>query len=302
MEIDSTEKGKSTQKIMKILITGSNGQLGNSLRREFSGDADIEATYTDYDTLDITNREAVARFLEDNKFDVVVNCAAYTAVDRAESDDLKASALNTGAVGNLGDAAKRCNTKVIHISTDYVFSGQGFRPYEENDEPYPQSIYGRTKLEGEGLLTSFCQDAMIIRTAWLYSEYGNNFVKTMLRLAKDHDEIRVVCDQIGTPTYAGDLARAIHHILRHDRWVPGIYHYTDEGVASWYDFAKSIFDIAGIDMKVTPIPTRDYPTPAKRPLYSVLSKGKIKNVFGMDIPYWRNSLKECIGKLQKESN
>lgn len=287
---------------MKILITGSNGQLGNSLQREFEGDPTIEATYTDYDTLDITNREAVNRFLDDNKFDIIINCAAYTAVDRAETDDLKASALNTGAVGNLGEAAVRNRTRMLHISTDYVFSGQGFRPYEENDEPYPQSIYGRTKLEGEGLLTSFCQDAMIIRTAWLYSEFGNNFVKTMLRLAGDHDQINVVCDQIGTPTYAGDLARAIHCIVKHDKWVPGIYHFTDEGVASWYDFAKSIFDIAGINVKVNPIPTRDYPTPAKRPLYSVLSKGKIKRTFGLDIPYWRNSLKVCLEKLQQQES
>ncbi len=287
---------------MKILITGSNGQLGNSLQREFEGDPTIEAIYTDYDTLDITNREAVNRFLDDNKFDIIINCAAYTAVDRAETDDLKASALNTGAVGNLGEAAVRNRTRMLHISTDYVFSGQGFRPYEENDEPYPQSIYGRTKLEGEGLLTSFCQDAMIIRTAWLYSEFGNNFVKTMLRLAGDHDHINVVCDQIGTPTYAGDLARAIHCIVKHDKWVPGIYHFTDEGVASWYDFAKSIFDIAGINVKVNPIPTRDYPTPAKRPLYSVLSKGKIKRTFGLDIPYWRNSLKVCLEKLQQQES
>lgn len=282
---------------MKILVTGSYGQLGNSLRREFEKDPDIEAVYTDYDTLDITNREAVSRFIGDNRFDIVINCAAYTAVDNAETDDLKASALNTGAVGNLGEAAARYGTKVIHISTDYVFSGEGFRPYEENDEPYPQGIYGRTKLEGEGLLTSFCQDAMIIRTAWLYSEFGKNFVKTMLRLAKDHKELNVVCDQIGTPTYAGDLAAAIHAIVRHPEWKPGIYHFTDEGVASWYDFAKTIFDISNVDIKVNPVPTKQYPTPAKRPLYSVLSKDKIKKTFGLEIPYWRKSLQKCLSQM-----
>lgn len=285
---------------MKILVTGSYGQLGNSLRKVFDKDPDIEATYTDYDTLDITDREAVARYMADNRFDIVVNCAAYTAVDKAETDEILASALNTGAVGNLGESAARTGTKVIHISTDYVFSGEGFRPYAENDEPYPQGIYGRTKLEGEGLLTSFCQDAMIIRTAWLYSEFGKNFVKTMLNLAETHPELRVVCDQIGTPTYAGDLAEAIHAIVKHDKWVPGIYHFTDEGVASWYDFAEAIFEEAGKKVKVNPVPTTEYPTPAKRPLYSVLSKGKIKSTFGITIPYWRDSLRKCLALLNEQ--
>ena len=284
----------------KILVTGCNGQLGSSLRREIDNDPDIEAVYTDYDTLDITNREAVERFLSDHRFDIIVNCAAYTAVDKAESDEILASALNTGAVGNLGEAAVKTGAKVIHISTDYVFSGQGFRPYEENDEPYPQGIYGRTKLEGEALLTSFCQNAMIIRTAWLYSEFGRNFVKTMLDLAETRPEINVVADQIGTPTYAGDLASAIHTIIKHEKWIPGIYHFTDEGVASWYDFTKAIFEMAGKEVKVNPIPTSAYPTPAKRPLYSVLSKSKIKNTYGIDIPYWRDSLRKCLINLDNK--
>lgn len=284
----------------KILVTGCNGQLGSSLRREIDNDPDIEAVYTDYDTLDITNREAVERFLSDHRFDIIVNCAAYTAVDKAESDEILASALNTGAVGNLGEAAVKTGAKVIHISTDYVFSGQGFRPYEENDEPYPQGIYGRTKLEGEALLTSFCQNAMIIRTAWLYSEFGKNFVKTMLDLAETRPEINVVADQIGTPTYAGDLATAIYTIIKHEKWIPGIYHFTDEGVASWYDFTKAIFEIAGKEVKVNPIPTSAYPTPAKRPLYSVLSKSKIKNTYGIEIPYWRDSLRKCLINLDNK--
>ncbi len=286
---------------MKILVTGSKGQLGSSLRRVFDNDPAIDATYTDHDTLDITDRDAVYRFLGDNKFDIVVNCAAYTAVDKAESDEILASALNTGAVGNLAEAAVKNGTRVIHISTDYVFSGQGCRPYEENDEPYPQSIYGRTKLEGEALLTSFCQNALIIRTAWLYSEFGGNFVKTMLRLAETRPEINVVADQIGTPTYAGDLAEAIHRIVSSGEWKPGIYHFTDEGVASWYDFTKAIFEIAGRDVKVNPIKTSEYPTQAKRPLYSVLSKKKIKKAFGLEIPYWRDSLKTCISQLKQEN-
>lgn len=282
---------------MKVLITGSNGQLGSSLRRVLDKDQNIEAVYTDYDSLDITNREAVERFLGDNKFDLIINCAAYTAVDKAETEEIPAAALNTGAIGNIAEAAVKAGTRVLHISTDYVFSGQGFRPYEENDEPYPQSIYGRTKLEGEALLTSFCPNAMIIRTAWLYSEFGRNFVKTMLQLAETRPEINVVADQIGSPTYAGDLADAIYTIIRHDRWMPGIYHFTNTGVASWYDFTKAIFELAGKDVKVNPIPTSAYPTPAKRPLYSVLSKSKIANTFGLQIPYWRDSLKKCLAEL-----
>lgn len=284
---------------MKILITGSYGQLGSCLRREFDNDPEIEAIYTDYDTLDITDREAVDAFLKENHVDIIINCAAYTAVDKAETDNMLAAALNTGAVGNIGEAAVKYGVKVLHISTDYVFSGQSFRPYKENDEPYPQGIYGRTKLEGEGLISSFCQNAIIIRTAWLYSEFGHNFVKTMLKLAETKDEINVVADQIGTPTYAGDLARAIHHILRHEKWTPGIYHFTDEGVASWYDFAKAIFEISGIDIRVNPIPTSAYPTPAKRPLYSVLSKAKIKNTYGLEIPYWRDSLARMLKEEYK---
>ena len=279
---------------MKIMVTGANGQLGNALKRELENDKDIEAIYTDADTLDITDTVALNRFFEDNPVDMVVNCAAYTDVNRAESDDLKAAAINTGAVGNLGQAAAKHGIKVIHISTDYVFSGENFRPYEENDEPYPQSIYGRTKLEGEGLLMSFSNKAMIIRTAWLYSEFGNNFVKTMLRLANERDEINVVADQIGTPTYAGDLAHAIHQVMRHETWKPGIYHFTNEGVASWYDFTKAIFELTGKKTKVNPIRTSQYPTPAKRPLYSVLSKEKIKRTYGVDIPYWRDSLQRCL--------
>lgn len=282
------------------MVTGAYGQLGNALKRELADDSTIQAIYTDADTLDLTDSMALSRFFEDNPVDMVINCAAYTAVDRAESDDLKAAAINTGAVGNLGQAAAKHGMKVIHISTDYVFSGENFRPYEENDEPYPQSIYGRTKLEGEGLLTSFSNNAMIIRTAWLYSEFGNNFVKTMLRLADERDEINVVCDQIGTPTYAGDLARAIHQVIRHERWQPGIYHFTNEGVASWYDFTKAIFEITGKTTKVNPIRTTQYPTPAKRPSYSVLSKDKIKLNYGIEIPYWRDSLHRCIKELQKQ--
>lgn len=286
----------------RILITGANGQLGNALRLELAGDPNIDAVYTDVEDLDITNAEVVENFLRDNAIEMMVNCAAYTAVDRAESDELRAAAINTEAVGIIGQAAGRLGIRVIHISTDYVFSGESYRPYEEKDEPFPQSIYGRTKLEGEGLLTSFCKDAVIIRTAWLYSEFGNNFVKTMLRLAGEREELGVVSDQIGTPTYAGDLAAAIHAVIRSDEWKPGIYHFTDEGVASWYDFAKSIFEIAGKDIRVKPLLTSEYPTAARRPMYSVLSKNKIKRTYNIEIPYWRESLEKCIGRLGNTQN
>lgn len=286
--------------MVKVLVTGSDGQLGRSLRKAFASDENIEPYFTDYNELDITDRNAVNDFFHDNKVDYVVNCAAYTAVDKAETDDLKASLLNTGAVGIIAQAAAQHNVKVIHVSTDYVFSGESFRPYNENDEPFPQSIYGRTKLEGEGMLTSLCPGSIIIRTAWLYSEFGNNFVKTMLRLSDSHDTISVVSDQIGTPTYAGDLADAIHAIISNPEWHPGIYHFTDEGVASWYDFAKSIFKESGRNVKVLPIPSSEYPTPAKRPLYSVLNKNKIKRTYGIEIPYWQDSLKKCMTLLEQQ--
>ncbi|MBD5269180.1 MAG: dTDP-4-dehydrorhamnose reductase [Bacteroides sp.] len=285
--------------MMKILVTGSDGQLGRSLRKKFENDPDIEAVFTDVDTLDITDRNALERFFSDNHFDILVNCAAYTAVDRAESDDLMAARLNTQAVGYMAEVASRYNVRIIHISTDYVFSGDSSRPYVENDEPYPHSIYGRTKLEGEGILKSFCPDSVIIRTAWLYSEYGNNFVKTMHRLGKENGAVSVVSDQIGTPTYAGDLADAIHSVVKNKEWHPGIYHFTDEGVASWYDFAIAIFELSGMkNVKVTPINTVNFSAPAKRPQYSVLSKNKIKSTFGLSIPYWRDSLERCIKGME----
>lgn len=283
----------------KILITGSNGQLGRSLQRQLANDPDLITIFTDVDTLDITDREAINRFLGDNKIDIIVNCAAYTAVDKAETDDLMAARINTEAVGYIAEMARKHAVKVLHISTDYVFSGENFRPYAENDEPYPHSIYGRTKLEGEGLLSAFCPDSIIIRTAWLYSEFGNNFMATMLRLAKEKNQLRIVSDQIGTPTYAGDLADAIHSILKSPEWKPGIYHFTNEGVASWYDFALAIFAISGINnIEVSPCTTRDYPTPARRPLYSVLSKTKIKKTFNLTIPHWQKSLRKCLNLMK----
>lgn len=273
--------------------------MGNSLKEVFAHNDEVNPIYVDIDDLDITDLQAVEKFVAENNIDLIVNCAAYTAVDKAEEETTLAAKINTEAVGNIAKTARRHNVKVIHISTDYVFAGNNFRPYNENDEPYPRSIYGRTKLEGEGLLNAYCSDAVIIRTAWLYSEFGHNFVKTMLRLASEGKDIKVVSDQIGTPTYAGDLAMAINSVINAPEWKPGIYHFTDEGVASWYDFSKAIFELSGKNPKVIPIPTAQFSAVAKRPLYSVLSKAKIKRTFGLDIPYWRDSLAKCLRNMNE---
>lgn len=282
---------------MKILVTGANGQLGRNIRKVLSPIESFDITYTDADTLDITSRDAVHDHLTHHHYDVIINCAAYTAVDRAESEALLAAKINTEAIGYLAATARETGTKIIHISTDYVFPGENCRPYNEHDEPNPHSIYGRTKLEGEAVLKSFCPDAIIIRTAWLYSEEGSNFVLTMLDKGSQGIDLKVVCDQIGTPTYARDLAVAIRDILLFEKWMPGIYHFTNEGVASWYDFAKAIFRIARLKVNVTPCSSSEYKTAAKRPLFSVLNKSKIKNTFHMTIPYWEDSLRECVNNI-----
>lgn len=282
---------------MKILITGANGQLGTELHeileREFPG----QTLYTDVQELDLTNAKPVDSYVANNEITHIVNCAAYTAVDRAEEEKMLCAAVNTDAVKNLAMAADANGAKIIHISTDYVFDGTNHRPYRESDKVNPISQYGTTKRKGETLLLALAPQAIIIRTAWLYSAHGNNFVKTMLRLADSQPEIKVVCDQIGTPTFARDLARAVVKVLQSHQWVPGIYHFTDEGAASWYDFAKAIFRIAGKDVKVTPIPTEDYPTPASRPSYSILDRTRIKATYGIEIPHWEEALADCLRQL-----
>lgn len=282
---------------MKILVTGANGQLGNELRGVLEAEFPGQTIYTDRDELDLTDAAAVEKFLVANDITHVVNCAAYTAVDRAEEEKRECAEINTDAVKNLALAADTSGAKILHISTDYVFDGTGHRPYRESDKVNPISQYGTTKRKGETALLALAPDSIIIRTAWLYSSYGNNFVKTMLRLAEKGGEVRVVSDQIGTPTYARDLARAIARILRGNQWVAGIYHYTNEGAASWYDFAHAIFRIAGKKVKLTPIPTEDYPTPASRPAYSILDRSRIKATYGVEIPHWEDSLEECMKKL-----
>lgn len=283
----------------KLLITGCRGQLGSELQAIADDYESIDFLFTDYDELDITDRKAVRNYIEEHEVDCVVNCAAYTAVDKAESEPEKCELLNDIAPGYLAEAIASRGGSMIQISTDYVFDGKGHIPYREDMPTAPQSVYGRTKLAGEEKVVRNCPGAMVIRTAWLYSSYGKNFVKTMLRLAKERDEIGVVADQIGTPTYAHDLARAICTIVEQGI-VPGIYHFTNEGVCSWYDFTKTIFrleDISADDCRVRPLRTDEYPSTAARPHYSVLDKSKIKNTYGLDIRWWEDALKSCIKKL-----
>ena len=280
-----------------VLVTGANGQLGNSIQVRASQYPDYRFLFTDVDSLDICDKEAVARYVREHDVNFILNCAAYTAVDKAEANEELCHRINCDAVRNLGEAAQAKGAKVIHISTDYVFDGSHCKPYVESDATCPVSVYGRTKLAGEQALQAACPDSVIIRTAWLYSEYGNNFMKTVLRLGKERDELRFIFDQVGTPTYAGDLANAMLTILvaaEKDHFVPGIYHFSDEGVCSWYDFTVKILQIAGLEKNVIPIETKDYPTPATRPHYSVLNKGKIKETYGIVIPHWEKSLAYCM--------
>lgn len=283
----------------RVLITGANGQLGHETRNVLNGDDRFEAIFTDVAELDICDAEAVNRAVADNRVDYIVNCAAYTQVDKAEDNVELCRKINATAVENLARAAAACGARMIHVSTDYVFNGRGYRPYTEDMTPDPQSVYGSTKLEGEQALMRLCPQSAIIRTAWLYSPYGNNFVKTMMRLGTERDELSVVADQIGTPTCAADLARAILAVLTAETFVPGIYHFSDEGACSWYDFTVAIHRLAGITCRVKPIRSDEYPSRAHRPFYSVLDKSKIKQTYGITIPHWYESLSHCIEILQE---
>ena len=279
---------------MNILITGCRGQLGSELQLLEEQHPQHTFFNTDVAELDITNKRAVERFVIDHAIDGIVNCAAFTAVDRAEQDQQLCGLLNTLAPGYLAAAIEQRGGWLIQISTDYVYDGTNHRPYREDDPVCPNSTYGRTKLSGEEEARRQCSHTMIIRTAWLYSSFGNNFVKTMLRLGREREELGVIFDQIGTPTYARDLASAIFAIISQGV-EPGVYHYSNEGVTSWYDFTKAIHRLAGITTcHVRPLLTDEYPTPAARPHYSVLDKSKIKRDYALDIPYWEDSLSECI--------
>jgi dTDP-4-dehydrorhamnose reductase len=282
---------------MNILITGCNGQLGNELQLLEPSHPNHIFYNTDVAELDITNQQAIETFIDTNHIEGIVNCAAYTAVDKAEDNEELCTLLNAEAPAYLAAAIGRRKGWMIQISTDYVFDGTQHTPYTEEADTCPNSVYGKTKLVGEFNVQKFCPQSMIIRTAWLYSSFGNNFVKTMIRLGKEKPELGVIFDQIGTPTYARDLAVAIFTAIEKGI-VPGIYHFSNEGVISWYDFTKAIHRIAGItSCHVRPLHTSEYPTPAKRPHYSVLDKSKFKNIYGIEIPYWETSLQDCISKL-----
>ena len=287
---------------LRILVTGADGQLGNCIRKAAQSSSD-EYIFTDVDDLDITDKEAVDLCIRCNNFDVIVNCAAYTNVDKAEEQQAFAEKLNAEAVRNLAEAAKKYGVTLIHISTDYVFGGSlGNTPRTEEEPVNPTGVYGVTKLHGEEAVRESGCNALIFRTAWLYSEYGKNFVKTMLNLTSSKPELKVVFDQVGTPTYAQDLADTIVGIIssRMFRNHPGIYHYSNEGVCSWFDFTKAIAEIAGNnDCDVKPCHSDEFPSPVVRPSYSVLDKTKVKTTFDIEVPYWTDSLKKCIKNLKE---
>lgn len=288
---------------MNILVTGSNGQLGNEMRVASANLPKHTFIFTDVAELDITNQAAVNQFFKQNKIDFVVNCAAYTDVNRAESDLEKAELINATAPKILADCCKEFGAKFIHVSTDYVFDGTAHLPYKETDKENPVSAYGTTKYHGEQNIVASGCEYVIIRTCWLYSSFGKNFVKTMANLGATKNELGVVFDQVGTPTYAADLANAIATIIAKtaqdpSAFVNGIYHFSNEGVCSWYDFTVAIMGLYNLNCNIKPLHTDEYPTPANRPAYSVLDKTKIKTTFGITIPHWYESLKECVKKLK----
>jgi dTDP-4-dehydrorhamnose reductase len=287
---------------MNILITGANGQLGNEMRVLSTQHPKHTYFFTDVlqaentESLDITDKKAVSAFVENHAIDLIVNCAAYTNVDKAEEDEMTALKINADALTVLGSQG----IKVIHVSTDYVFSGDEHVPCRETDPVAPRTAYGRTKFEGEKNLLAVCPEAVILRTAWLYSSFGNNFVKTMIRLGQEKEKLGVVFDQIGTPTYAADLAAAIFTVIESPAWQPGIYHFTNEGVCSWYDFTIAIHELAGITKcQVSPILSEEYQYKTPRPHYSVLDKSKFKKTFGAEIPHWMDGLRRCMDILNR---
>ncbi|MDE5628751.1 MAG: dTDP-4-dehydrorhamnose reductase [Muribaculaceae bacterium] len=285
---------------MNVLVTGCNGQLGRSLRNILENNADIQCTFVGKEQLDITDRTAVEAFLKASDFTHIINCAAYTDVNGAEENKKLCRDVNIEAVSNLARLAEELDYKILHISTDYVFNGRTWTPYKESDKPEPLSVYGDTKRKGETALLGLAPKSIIIRTGWLYSPYGHNFVKTILQLAKDGKPLKVVADQIGTPTYAADLAGAIVTILNSGNWREGIYNYSNEGTASWYDFAVAVLEEAGMPEKaaeIIPVTSADFPTPAARPPFSVLDKHCIKATYGIKIPHWHEALRRCLANF-----
>ena len=291
---------------MNILVTGANGQLGHEMQR-VAKSSNHDYIFTDvadgYEKLDITNIEDIRNMVKNNNVDIIVNCAAYTNVDKAESDYDTADLINNTAAGNLATAMKEAGGTLIHISTDYVFQGDRNTPCQEDWTTNPLGVYGKTKLAGEAAIATTGCNSIIIRTAWLYSQWGKNFVKTMQSLTATHDTLKVVFDQVGTPTFAGDLADTIAHIINTGQTnKTGIYHFSNEGVCSWYDFAKMICKLSGNTCDISPCYSEEFPSPVKRPHFSVLDKRKIKETFGIKVPYWTDSLEVCIKQLAEANN
>ena len=284
--------------MLNVLATGTNGQLGSEIK-ELSKEYSYNFFFTNRSNIDVTSKDNVKDFCQINNINVIINCAGYTAVDKAESDEINADLINRKAVKKLSLVCQELNIKLVHISTDYVFDGKNFKPYCEEYKTNPQSVYGKSKLDGENEMIKINpKNSIIIRTSWVYSYYGNNFVKTMIRLGKEKESLGVIFDQIGTPTYAKDLAKLILDILpKIDNQKVAIYNYSNEGVLSWYDFAKEIMKMAKLNCKINPIETFEYPTPAIRPHFSLLNKSKIKDKFNIEIPYWKDSLDDCLRKL-----
>jgi len=289
-----------------ILVTGANGQLGQSLHKISSSYPEYQFTFVQRNELDLSQAQSIAAYFQSHRFDYIINCAAYTAVDKAEEENELAEQINYLAVKQLAEIAKAQQTALVHISTDYVFDGTQYRPYVENDTVSPQSVYGASKLKGEQALQAISPKGCIIRTSWVYSEFGKNFLKTMRMLGEQRDALNVIFDQVGTPTYATDLAKAIMQIVSTDSASNSLeksletYHFSNEGVCSWYDFSNAIFSLSDINCALSPIETKDYPTPAKRPHYSVLNKAKIKQDYALNIPYWRDSVQECLSALLQD--
>lgn len=278
-----------------LLVTGSNGQLGSEFKKFYS---DKEALFVDVNELDITDKNAIKEFILGKDISCVINCAAYTAVDKAEEESDICYKVNADAVEYLAEICAEQNIKLIHISTDYIFDGTNSVPYKEDDSRYPLSVYGASKAKSEDAFIKYAPDGLIIRTSWIYSEYGNNFVKTMIKLGNDRDKLTVIYDQIGTPTYAYDLAKTISEIIPQLKdGEKGVYNFSNEGVCSWYDFAIEIMKQKSINCEILPIETKDYPTPAKRPHYSLLNKAKIKERFDINIRHWKDALTECLTNL-----
>lgn len=287
--------------MLNVLVTGSNGQVGSELQMlndEFLM-LNYKCFFTTSKELDITDFKAVENYIKTNDIKIIINCAAYTAVDKAETEQELCNKINHLAVKNLAMLSNEFSLKLIHISTDYVFDGTNFKPYTEDDTTNPQSVYGKTKLDGEKAILEYnLKNSIIIRTSWVYSYYGANFVKTMLRLGKEKESLGVIFDQVGTPTYAKDLAKTILDIVPQiNSQKVEIYNYSNEGVLSWYDFAKEIMKMVKLNCQINPIETKEYQTPAKRPHYSLLNKNKIKETFNIEIPYWKESLDRCLTQL-----